>query len=461
MNHGSNRPGAGLPGVVIIGGGFSGTMVAVHLAARGIPSTVIDFAERPARGLAYSTTLPDHLLNVRASNMSAFPDRPADFADYIGQSGGVPDMFARRSDYGNYLAGIFGKAVGTGLVSRVEGKATKASRLGAAWNIRLEDGTALTARTLVLATGNGAPGSLPAFRSIRPEDLVDKLWSAAGSARLARAAQSNEPVLIAGMGLTMVDAVLWLDAAGHRGKVTAVSRRGILPRSHATPRTCDRTPPTLADLPATVTSLSRWIRKRAELEGDWRAAVDCLRSITQQLWQHMAPEEQRRFLRHARIWWEVHRHRIASEVHDRVQRLMDEGRLQVMAGRLTSSRVVEDRYAVSVAARGTDKVAEVEAGLVLNCTGPSHGLRDQGDQLIAQMHAEGLVEPDALGLGIEVDSADRISGARHAYAIGPLTRGRYWEIIAVPDLREKAADIAAMIARDYAVSLEGQTGLPA
>src|SRR5690606_28667341 len=104
-----------------------------------------------------------------------------------------------------------------------------------------------------------------------------------------------------------------------------------------------------AELPRTVTSLCRWIRNRSEAEGDWRMAVDCLRPLTQQLWQRMETAEQRRFLRHARIWWEVHRHRIAMEVHDRVQRLIDEDRLRVMAGRLTSSRSIDDRYAVSVA----------------------------------------------------------------------------------------------------------------
>ncbi len=456
MDHGNDCPTVGLPGVVIVGGGFSGTMVAVHLAVLGIPATVIDCGERPARGLAYSTTLPDHLLNVRASNMSAFPDRPDDFVNHIAHGGSTPDIFARRSDYGDYLDAIFRKALATGLVNRVAGNATKASRRERGWSVELEDGSILAAPTLVLATGNGAPGSLAAFHSIRPEDLVDKLWSPAGAARLARAAQGNEPVLIAGTGLTMVDAVLWLDAAGHHGQVTAVSRRGLLPRSHAAPRACGLPPPALADLPLTVTSLCRWLRSRSEKEGDWRAAVDCLRPLSQQLWQLMAPDEQRRFLRHARIWWEVHRHRIATQVHDRVRRMMDEGRLQVMAGRLTSSRAVEDRYALSVTARGTGAMVEVEAGLVLNCTGPSHGLRDQGDRLIAQMHAGGLVRPDALGLGIEIDSSDRISGADHAYAIGPITRGRYWEIIAVPDLREKAANIAAMIARDHSTAAKPQ-----
>ncbi len=448
MNQGSVGPRSSSPDVVIIGGGFSGTMVAVHLAAHGIRSTVIDCGDRPARGLAYSTTLPDHLLNVRASNMSAFPDRPGDFVDFIASGSGTPDMFARRRDYGEYLSAIFRGALDTGLVSRIEGRAVKASWQDTGWRIELEGGFVIDARTLVLASGNGMPAPLTAFRAIGAGDLVDNLWSPAGAVRLERAATTGEPVLIAGTGLTMIDAVLSLDAAGHRGPITAVSRRGLLPRSHSAPRTSNLSPPSLAELPLAVTSLCRWIRSRSEAEGDWRMAVDCLRPLTQQLWQRMEAAEQSRFLRHARIWWEVHRHRIAMEVHDRVQRLIDEGRLQVMGGRLTSSRRVADCYAVSVAKRRTGEMVEVDAGLVLNCTGPRHGLGDHGDHLISQMHKDGLVRPDPLRLGIEIDSSDRIAGARNAYAIGPMARGRYWEIIAVPDLREKAADIAKTIARD-------------
>jgi uncharacterized NAD(P)/FAD-binding protein YdhS len=34
------------------------------------------------------------------------------------------------------------------------------------------------------------------------------------------------------------------------------------------------------------------------------------------------------------------------------------------------------------------------------------------------------------------------------WALGPLTKGRYWEIIAVPDIREQAAEVAEDIARE-------------
>jgi uncharacterized NAD(P)/FAD-binding protein YdhS len=34
------------------------------------------------------------------------------------------------------------------------------------------------------------------------------------------------------------------------------------------------------------------------------------------------------------------------------------------------------------------------------------------------------------------------------WALGPLTKGRYWEIIAVPDIREQAAAVAEDISKE-------------
>ena len=57
--------------VAIVGGGASGTILAAQLARRGIHSVLIDGSGRMGRGVAYSTTEPAHLLNVRAEGMSA------------------------------------------------------------------------------------------------------------------------------------------------------------------------------------------------------------------------------------------------------------------------------------------------------------------------------------------------------------------------------------------------------
>ena len=66
--------------VAIVGGGASGTILAAQLARRGIGSALIDGSGRAGKGVAYSTTEPAHLLNVRAEGMSAWAGEADHFA---------------------------------------------------------------------------------------------------------------------------------------------------------------------------------------------------------------------------------------------------------------------------------------------------------------------------------------------------------------------------------------------
>jgi uncharacterized NAD(P)/FAD-binding protein YdhS len=86
---------------------------------------------------------------------------------------------------------------------------------------------------LVLAQGNQAPGSPPFARGIPSDLFVNDPWSDAGREAIRRAAEDGGDVLIVGTGLTMVDVVLSLDGAAHKGRIVALSRRGLAPRSHA------------------------------------------------------------------------------------------------------------------------------------------------------------------------------------------------------------------------------------
>jgi uncharacterized NAD(P)/FAD-binding protein YdhS len=69
------------------------------------------------------------------------------------------------------------------------------------------------------------------------------------------------------------------------------------------------------------------------------------------------------------------------------------------------------------------------------------------DPLLRSLLDAGEVHPDHLGIGLEIDSDCR--AAERLWAMGPLTKGRYWEIIAVPDIREQAAQVAANIEREF------------
>lgn len=427
--------------VAIVGGGYSGTVVAARLAREGISAFLIDGSGRMGLGHAYSTTEPTHLLNVRAERMSAFAEQPDHFADRFAEAGGDRRGFAQRAFYGLYLRSILEEAIGSGCTVALEANAVAACRGPDGWHIALSDGRNVQAGTLVLALGNQAPETLPAFAGVGPRFIADP-WGAAPRDAVARVATDDLPVLLIGTGLTMVDAVLSLDAAGHSGRIVAVSRRGQLPLAHADFRPA---PVALEDLPVgRLTEMWRWLRRRSGEVG-WQAAVDSLRHHSQDIWQSWDTADQRRFLRHARPWWDVRRHRIAPEVAAVIERRIASRGLEIVAGRIGAVEPAGPELKVEIKPRGSGATRTETFALAINCTGPLHAITRTRNPLLRDLLDQGLVKADALGIGIAMGENARVAGADDLFAVGPLTKGRYWEITAVPDIREQAAAIADTI----------------
>jgi len=410
--------------VVIVGGGFSGTMLAAELARRGIASTLVDGGGRPGRGTAYSTEEAAHLLNVPAGRMGAWADEPEHFASEVAHEGYEPHEFVPRRRYGEYLKKILNETVASGRVTVVQKHAIAAERAGAGWSVRFPDGSRIEAAALALAQGNQAPQALPFARGIDEKFFVNDPWSEEGRTAIVRAAATGGDVLLIGTGLTMVDMVLTLDEVRLRGRIVAVSRRGQAPRPHADHGIA---PVTLEELPK---SLRR------------------LRPHSQELWQGFSEADQKRFMRHARPWWDVHRHRIAPEVGGRIKRLVQIGRLEIVAGRVTDMWVKDNKLDVSILRRGKRQADDHKFVLAVNCTGPLGSIAQSKDPLLASLFEAGLARPDPLDLGLAVDGNSRVQGAGRAWALGPLTKGRYWEITAVPDIRGQVAAVADDIAKE-------------
>jgi uncharacterized NAD(P)/FAD-binding protein YdhS len=418
--------------------------MAAQLARRGIESVLIDGSGRLGKGVAYSTTEPAHLLNVPALAMSAWADDPDHFVQRLEAEGGDRRDYAQRRLFGLYVGEILDEAVASGRTNAIDATALRAKRRNGGWTVELDDGTAVESRALVLAVGNQEPEQLSAFARIGDRFVSDP-WGSTARKAVAELAASDDPVLLIGTGLTMVDLVLSLDAAGYRGKITALSRRGLVPHSHAD---YTEAPVEAQEVPSgDLRALLRWLRRRSAEVG-WRAAVDSLRPHTQALWQSFGEREQRRFLRHGRAWWDVRRSRIAPEVASTIARLIGEGRLEIMAGRPISARDTGEGLEVDIRRRGAPSVQTRHFACAFSCTGPLHAIARTKDPLLRSLMDAGQVRPDRLGIALQVDKHSRASGGEHIWALGPLTRGCYWEFIAVPDIREQAAAVADDIARE-------------
>ena len=428
--------------VAIVGGGASGTILAAQLARRGVQSTLLDGSGRAGKGVAYSTTEPAHLLNVRAEGMSAWADEADHFARRFEAEGGDRRGFAQRRLFGRYLREILDEAVAAGCTDLVDATAVGATRTDDAWRVALDDGSSIETEAIALAIGNQEPEPLRAFAGAGKR-FVANPWGEDARAAVADLASSGGDVLLVGTGLTMVDLVLSLDGAGHQGNILALSRRGQIPRSHGD---YEPSPVAAEEVPhGRVGEIWQWLRRRSAERG-WRAAVDSLRPYSHRLWQSLDLAQQQRFLRHARPWWDVHRHRIAPGVAATIHRLIAEGRLQVMAGRVISAEDTAESIDVQLRRRGQPSAERLSFAYAFNCTGPLHAIERTRDPLLRALLDSGQARPDPLGMGLAVDANSR-AGER-LWALGPLTKGRYWEIIAVPDIREQAAEVAGDIARE-------------
>jgi uncharacterized NAD(P)/FAD-binding protein YdhS len=412
------------------------------LARRGISSALIDGSGRAGRGVAYSTSEEAHLLNVRAEGMSAWAGEPDHFAEAFESEGGDRRGFAQRRFFARYLRGILDDAVASGCAHVVEATAVSGNRDAEGWRIGFDDGSSIDARALVLAIGNQEPETLGAFANVGGR-FIRNPWGPESRAAVEDLAKDGGDALLVGTGLTMVDLVLSLDSAGFQGRILALSRRGLAPRAHAD---FEHAPIHERDVPrGSVLGLWRWLRRRSAEVG-WRAAVDSLRPHSHALWQSLRLEEQRRFIRHARPWWDVHRHRIAPEVAATIARLVGGGRLEIMAGRIVSAHERGSALEVEYRRRGSPNAQVRRFAYAFNCTGPLHSIERSKDPLLRSLLDAAQVRPDQLGIGLEVDEDSR-AGER-LWALGPLTKGRYWEIIAVPDIRDQAAAVAEDIARE-------------
>ena len=442
--------------VAIVGGGFSGTLLATNLLRHGVNVVLVERDEAQlAKGLAFGTRRPEHLLNVRASNMSAFPDDLGHFLRWMGFSADdQANRFVPRLAYGHYLRELLIDALGAA-PARAEirqADAVAARVAGKVVTLSLADGQEIDCRALVLALGNFPPVSLPALASLPTGIHFADAWMPGALDDLG----DIEHVVLLGSGLTAADAIISLDSCGYKGRITALSRRGLKPRSHADVGPVAKP---VSEPESRGSWLVRAVRQRAQASS-WREAVDELRPHTQNLWRRHDTAAQRRFLRHLRPYWDVHRHRLAPTVAARLDALEQEGRLKFRAGKLCGSEIEGGSVRLRWRPRGTDAEESFTAQRVISCIGPEGDVTRAGHRLLDNLLAQGLARPDAHRLGLDVEQSCSLRNAAgepqaNLFAVGPLTKGEAWEIVAVPDIRRQVWDLARYLSSAHWVGGEG------
>jgi hydroxyacylglutathione hydrolase len=421
--------------LAVIGGGPAG--VATVLAARALaPHWQVLWCRGPRGDAedflpAYGGNDLVHRLNVPVERMGLDAEAPVDFFDWLRSAHPgrevQPGQFVPRRWFGEYLGA---RAADCSVAQRF-GDVSRLGREDGTWRLAFDAHAAPDARATRVALCLGMPAGAPMPGA--PAHWMADPWAwwralDGGPSALPGLPPPAATVLIVGSGLTAVDMVLGLRERGFPGRIRVVSTGGRWSQAHApaaplSPEAREALECAL-DEAVTARALLQALRTAAR-HHPWRAVVDALRADTNARWSALAPDEQRRLLRHAFGHWNRHRHRMAPDV---LQRLQADAGLTIEPGRV---HVVDG--AIVKRHRG---VAEgLDVALALDCRGPGFRSALAGHSLLARLVRDGVLEAHPLGTGVRAPADPSLA------VVGAARFGEHFETTAVPELRQQAVEV--------------------
>lgn len=455
--------------IAIIGGGFSGTMIGIHLirnASAPLEINLINETEVLNTGIAYNPYSKKALLNVVSSRMSAFASDPDHFLNWLMQQGHFRDKdrtliansFLPRYLYGEYLKNIWKDALKLAdqkkiHVDVISSAVKDLTHLKDSFNIELKDKSRLSVDYAILASGNHLPGN-PNIKSsffTGSANYFQNPWDI----RSVSGINSKEPVLIIGNGLTMVDTVIGLLENGFQGQIVSISPNGfnILPHRHN-----GLSYTKLVEEIGEKTGLFELVKlfnKHMKLIREYGLSaeplIDSLRPLTQTIWKRLTIAEKRIFMSRLRHLWGVARHRIPLHIHDKLQQLRIEGRLHIVSGKLIDIIENEDHIIALFYDKKQKQSVQLAVSRVINCTGPETDLLKLEDNYLKNALLNGILSQDELKLGINAspdtyEALDPVGNFQSGlYVVGSNLKGVLWESTAVSELRVQAEKIAGDI----------------
>ncbi len=458
------------PVLAIIGGGLSGAAVAYHLAgllqAGDADIVVVEPRADLGRGLAYSAEDPDHRLNVPDTKMTLRSDQPDHFHRWLASPQApaltassitaAGEVFAPRLVFGSYVAAQLEPLLSSGQVRHLRAHVVSVTR-DARFHLRLSDGTSFDADHVVLAATH-PKAAVP--RELAPLEGHPALVADPLAPKALDGIGENERILIVGNGLTSADIVATLHHKGHQGRITAISRHGWLSKPHG-PKQAESAADFATDPARTALALLQ--RARQALSADaaagltWHAVLDRLRAQGPAIWAAWPVAERRRFLRHLRALWDVHRFRIAPQTYAATLQMQSQECLVHRA-----ARVVWLHLGSPIELRLTERHSRLALPLLVDrvilATGPAHGGVIASNPVLADLAALGLLQADPVGLGLytsPLGHAVPLDGAPDGALLvaGPLARGTVGELMGVPEVILWAEHIAREAARQIGLKL--------
>ncbi len=446
--------------ILIIGAGLSGTLVAVNLLKADCPDGLkiwlVDRNAPDALGPAYSTE-EAFLLNVPAGIMGAYSGRPGHFLKWV-QARGYPAEagdFLPRKLFRAYIQEQFQEALaarsGNCRIEMIRGEATDAEMTEGRVRVSVRGHGDILADRVILAIGNARPANPPVRQAAVLQD--ERYFGNPWDVELSKRIQPDDRILFVGTGQTMMELATVLLERGHRGPITAISRRGLLPMAH---QSTDPYPDFFAELEGkkSILQLLRIVRKHIRLAQDQgsdpRAVIDSLRPHSPGIWMNLPVEEKRRFIRHLFRFWEIIRSRVPLESAKRFEKYLASGKVSVLAGTLTNVQPHRDRLDAKYVDRKSRRPMELPVDKVINCIGPNLDYEQRDEPLVQQLLRRGMIRCDPLHVGLDAFPDGTLIQADGTPStvlstLGLPLRGILWETLAVPEIRAQAAELVRLV----------------
>jgi uncharacterized NAD(P)/FAD-binding protein YdhS len=455
--------------IVIIGGGFTGTMTAVHLLEKSTEPCeimIINKKDSLNKGTAYNPYSDNQLLNVITGKMSAFADKPDHFLDWVMKKKEFADKdktlilnaFLPRKLYGEYLSEIWKESLKTAVSKKI--KISEIDNYVEDIEIKDDSVFVITGKGevhksdyCIIATGNNIPGN-PAIKNTgfyKSKNYFKNPWNIESVKDL----KNNLPVLIIGNGLTMVDTVFGLLEQGFRGEIFSISNNGfnILPHRHSGLKYSKLTEELKENISLfeLLKLVNKHIKTVREFGVSAEPVIDSLRPHTQKIWKSLSEKERKLFMSRLRHLWGVARHRIPLHSHDKIQQLRIEGKLHINAGKILDIIETENGIMTEYFDKKENKIKILYVSRVINCTGPESDLMKLDDSFLKNCLKKGILIQDKLKLGISTDTDSfkviNSSGKMHKnlFTIGSNLKGELWESTAVNELRGQSEKLAGYL----------------
>ena len=487
--------------IAIIGAGASGTVLLHQLIEKIFAGSNHSFSifliEKSGifgPGLAYSTPLSSHILNMRAETLGVLNNNPNDFAEWLKEQEGSSRnkkasdssdrAYPSRRLYGDYLKHVLQSTLDKASaihsnVETVKGEAVDIIHKGDVMDITMANGTVISSDYTVLCPGNFPPEFLYELKNFK--GYLPYPWPAA---KIMETIPRDVPVCILGTGLSAIDTFFTLHENAHRGGITFLSRRGILPKVQGDFRNYKLeyiNPEELKNIKKknnnilSLDSVKELFFKEIEnAEGkslDWLrifnpdgSVADILEKdiekaerdvipyqrvlnatgiLTGMIWNQLSIEDRSRFDRELKTLWTVYRHPMPMVNARKIYEAVKSGQLDIESGCMCVRTCGNRGFEIDVSTRfGVPYV--IKAPFIINATGQGLDVSKFDSDLIKRLIEKQLLVPHPNG-GIYVNfdnstvlnrNGDPVPGL---FALGEITRGVHFLTNGiVPNMRTSA-----------------------